>query len=61
MYWILMRNSIDNCVDGFGRYPENIDGDEFVEEDDYKHIKRILSRFICKVNIFDAKTVKIWG
>lgn len=56
-----MRNSIDNCVDGFGRYPENIDGDEFVEEDDYKHIKRILSRFICKVNIFDAKTVKIWG
>lgn len=34
MYWILMRNNIDNCIDGFGRYAENLDDGEYVEEDD---------------------------
>lgn len=34
MYWILMRNDIQNCIDGFGRYAENIDDGEFVKEDD---------------------------
>ncbi len=34
LYWILMRNGVANCVDGFGRYVENQSDDEYVSEDD---------------------------
>jgi hypothetical protein len=30
-------------------------------EDDYKHIRKISKKFNCKVNMFDAKTVNVWG
>ena len=30
-------------------------------ENDAKHVKSIENKFNCKVNIFDAKTVKPWG
>jgi predicted house-cleaning noncanonical NTP pyrophosphatase (MazG superfamily) len=30
-------------------------------EDDKKHIKRISSKFKCKVNLYDAKTAPIWS
>lgn len=30
-------------------------------DDDQKHIKRISGKFKCKVHIFDAKTVDVWG
>lgn len=30
-------------------------------EDDLHHIERIQSQFKCKVRIFDAKTVNVWG
>lgn len=29
-------------------------------EDDIKHIQSIESKFKCKVNVFDTKTVKVW-
>lgn len=29
-------------------------------EDDRKHIERISHKFKCKVNLFDAKTAKVW-
>lgn len=28
---------------------------------DLEHIKSIKKKFKCKVNLFDAKTVKVWG
>jgi hypothetical protein len=30
-------------------------------EDDQKHIEQIAGKFKCKVRIYDAKTLKVWG
>lgn len=33
LYWVLMRNEIPNCIDGFGRDLENDDGEYIPEEE----------------------------
>lgn len=37
LYWILMRNSSDKCIDGFGRDAENFDDGTFVKEEDIEY------------------------
>ena len=36
LYWVLMRNEIPNCIDGFGRDLEN-DDDEYIPEEDLEY------------------------
>ncbi len=37
LYWILMRNNSDKCIDGFGRDAENFDDETFVKEEDIEY------------------------
>lgn len=38
LYWVLMRNSADNAIDGFGRDLEtDLDGSEYIDPDDLEY------------------------
>ena len=51
LYWVLMRNSIDNCIDGFGRYADNINGDEYMEEDEIEYSDLTWGKYKSEQNI----------
>lgn len=51
LYWTLMRNKINNCIDGFGRDAENIDSDEFVAEEDIEYSELRWGKYKSTQNI----------
>ena len=52
LYWILMRNNDIKCIDGFGRYPENIDDSEFIHEDDIEWSDLTWGKYKTTQNIY---------
>lgn len=51
LYWVLMRNNIPNCIDGFGRDLENDDGG-FIPEEDREYSELRWGKYRSSQNIF---------
>lgn len=51
LYWILMRNEIENCIDGFGRYAENVDEGKHIKEEDIEWSDLTWGKYKSKQNI----------
>lgn len=50
LYWVLMRNDIQNCIDGFGRDLEN--DDEYISEENCEYSELRWGKYKDTQNIF---------
>jgi hypothetical protein len=52
LYWVLMRNNINNCIDGFGREIDNKGTDEYIKDDDVEWSELIWGKYKDSQNVF---------
>ena len=51
LYWILLRNGVENFVDGFGREVENIDDAKYIPEENIEWSELIWGKYKSSQNV----------
>ena len=51
LYWVLLRNGVENFVDGFGREAENIEDGKLIREDDIEWSELIWGKYKGTQNV----------